>query len=160
MDPVRICFVCLGNICRSPTAEGVFSHLVQGRGIAADFELDSAGTSAYHIGEAPDRRSTAAARRRGIHLGGAARQFVAADFDRFDYVVAMDSSNLTDMRRLAPSPEHEAKLSLIRDWDANSRGQDVPDPYYGGPSGFDDVLDICLRACEGLLQHIVTSTSR
>ena len=151
----RICFVCLGNICRSPTAEGILRHLVSAAGRHSEFTIDSAGTAAWHTGKSPDARSTAAAARRGIRLSGAARQFVAADFDRFDYVIAMDRSNHTNLQRMARSDHHRARLHLMRDFDPDSPpGASVPDPYYGGERGFEEVLDICQRACEGLLAQI------
>lgn len=152
---VRVCFVCLGNICRSPTAEGVFRHLVREAGLEHAFVIDSAGTAAHHVGEAPDPRSTAAAKRRGIALEGAARKFVAADFERFDYVIALDGRNFDDLRALAPHDEARARLSMLRDHDPSSpRRADVPDPYYGGSRGFEEVLDLCERACEALLASL------
>ncbi|MBP47074.1 MAG: protein tyrosine phosphatase [Myxococcales bacterium] len=129
--------------------------MVTTQGLAADFELDSAGTSAYHAGQSPDKRSTQTARRRSIDLNGASRQFVAADFGRFDYVIAMDRSNFEDLRRLTSDADQQRKLTLMRDWEPDGHGKDVPDPYYGGPRGFDEVLDICIRSCEGLLEHIL-----
>ncbi|MCR9160298.1 MAG: low molecular weight protein-tyrosine-phosphatase [Nannocystaceae bacterium] len=152
----RVCFVCLGNICRSPTAEGVFRHLVAERG-ATDFVVQSAGTAAHHVGESPDRRATATAARRGITLQGAAARFDAEDFERFDWVIAMDRANARDLRRRAPTPADEAKVHLLRRWDPhNTAGEalDVPDPYYGDASGFDEVLDICERSCAALLQEL------
>lgn len=153
MSRVRICFVCLGNICRSPTAEGVFAHL-QPDGVHT---IESAGTGAYHVGEAPDRRSTATAAQRGIPLHGAAQRFDASDFDRFDLVIAMDRSNRNDLLRRAPNDEAASKVHLLRAWDPQNEANedlDVPDPYYGGERGFDDVLDICIRSCEALLAHL------
>lgn len=152
---VRICFVCLGNICRSPTAEGVMRHLVREQGLEGRIEIDSAGTAAYHAGESPDRRATLTARRRGIELAGRARQFKRRDWERFDYVLAMDTSNFHDLERSAPSQPARDKLSLLRDFDpASSSGAGVPDPYYGGDAGFDEVLDLCEAACRGLLEHL------
>ena len=153
--PVRICFVCLGNICRSPTAEGVFLSLIEQAGLAHAFEVDSAGTAGYHAGEPADRRSARAARARGIDLPSRARRFVRADFERFDYVLAMDGSNLGDLIELAPTESARAKVRLLRSFDATAEpNAEVPDPYYGGGRGFEDVLDICERACEGLLEHV------
>lgn len=152
----RICFVCLGNICRSPTAEGVFRHLLCERG-SSGFVIESAGTAAHHVGESPDRRSTATAAKRGITLEGAAARFDANDFDRFDWVIAMDRSNALDLRERAPTPDAAAKVHLLRRWDPeNTTGADldVPDPYYGGSSGFDEVLDICERSCGALLDEL------
>jgi protein-tyrosine phosphatase len=151
---VSVCFVCLGNICRSPTAEGVFRHLVEEAGLTQAIQIESAGTAGYHQGDPPDPRARAAAQRRGIRVDGCARQFVAADFARFDYVLAMDSSNYSDLERLRPKTAR-AKLSLLRAFDAEApENACVPDPYYGGDSGFDEVLDQCLRACRGLLTQI------
>lgn len=145
--PTRLLFVCMGNICRSPTAEAVMRHLVDERGLAGEFELDSAGTGAWHTGSAPDRRATAAAHRRGIVLAGAARQVSVEDFERFDLLLAMDEDNLDGLRQLAP-PGSLPKLRMLAD-------VDVPDPYYGGPNGFENVLDIVERACAELLDELV-----
>ena len=153
--PVTVVFVCLGNICRSPTAEGVFRHLVGQAGLSKQFEIDSAGTSAHHVGEGPDRRARAYARTQGVRLEGASRQFVAGDFEDFDYVIAMDKANRADMRPLAHGEDELAKLSLMRDWDPSDEGeQDVPDPYYGGDEGFAEVFAICERSCAGLLAQL------
>jgi protein-tyrosine phosphatase len=152
---VRVCFVCLGNICRSPTAEGVMRHLVDRAGLSRKIEVDSAGTAAYHAGESPDRRSRAAARARGIDVSGRARQFTRRDWDRFDHVLAMDGENYRDLRAVAPPGVAEQKLRMLRSFDPASGPKDpVPDPYYGGKSGFDDVLDLCEAACRGLLDHL------
>ena len=152
---VSVCFVCLGNICRSPTAEGVMRHLVREAGLESAVHVDSAGTGSWHVGEAPDRRARAAGRRRGIEIGGAARQFQRSDFARFDYVVAMDGSNYDELSELAPSAEARRKLHLLRSFDpASPKGAHVPDPYYGGPEGFDEVLELCLAACRALLERI------
>lgn len=151
---VSVCFVCLGNICRSPTAEGVFRSLVVKAGLDSVIRIDSAGTAGYHAGEPPDRRACHAAARRGIQVHGRARQFLASDFDEFDYVLVMDGSNLADLRQLYSSGAR-AQLSLLRAFDASApEHAAVPDPYYGGDDGFDEVLDQCLRACQGLLEHI------
>ena len=155
MAKVRIVFVCLGNICRSPIGEGVMRHLVAQAGLANRIEIDSAGTAGYHEGEPPDSRARAAGKRRGIPVGGCARQFTARDFERFDYVLAMDASNLSELERLRRSQKSGAKPVLLRSFDPESpAGASVPDPYYGGPEGFDEVLELCLRACEPLLARI------
>jgi protein-tyrosine phosphatase len=155
MKPVRVLFVCLGNICRSPTAEGVFRHLVDNEGVAKSVEIDSAGTGAWHAGESPDRRATEAARARGVKLTGKARKAVRADFDRYDYILAMDLDNLDNLRALAPNEAAKDKLRLFRSFDpASPPDAEVPDPYYGGVSGFDDVFDICYAAARGLLAHL------
>src|SRR5262245_37963740 len=130
---VSVCFVCLGNICRSPTAEGVMRHLVEAAGLGERIEVSSAGTGDYHVGEEPDARARDAARRRGIHLMSRARQFKKSDWDRFDYVLAMDRSNMRELGRGAPSKAVLAKLSLLRSFDpASPPDAAVPDPYYGG----------------------------
>ncbi|MCG8555218.1 MAG: low molecular weight phosphotyrosine protein phosphatase [Proteobacteria bacterium] len=153
---VAICFVCLGNICRSPTAEGIMAHLVRGASLEGRIHVDSAGTSAYHVGESADRRSRQIARERGVELTSTARQFVRSDFSGFEYVVAMDRSNLKQLQRLARARAEADKLHLLRSFDpASSDDMDVPDPYYGGAGGFDRVFDICLAGCRGLLDHIV-----
>jgi protein-tyrosine phosphatase len=145
----------LGNICRSPTAEGVFRHIVAEAGLSAQFEIDSAGTAGYHIGAAPDRRARAAGQRAGIVVDGSARQFQASDFGRFDLVIAMDASNLEDLRRLAPSSEAAAKARLLRSFDPRApQNAPVPDPYYGDDAGFDHVLELCRTACQRLLEEI------
>ncbi|HEX7478928.1 MAG TPA: low molecular weight protein-tyrosine-phosphatase [Polyangiales bacterium] len=153
-DRISVCFVCLGNICRSPTAEGVMKQLVEEAGLAQRFFIDSAGTAAYHSGQPADARSGQAALRRGVQLTSRARHFAASDFDAFDYVVAMDRKNFADLSRLAAHERHRDKLSLLRSFDALASGLDVPDPYYG--DNFDEVFDICLAGCTGLLTHVVT----
>lgn len=155
--PIRVCFVCLGNICRSPTAEGVMRHLVDAADLAGRIEIDSAGTGAYHVGEPPDRRSAAAGRRRGIMLDGASRQFRRADFDRFDLVVAMDRENEAHLLALAPDEESRSRVHLLRSFHGRSLAAgdlDVPDPYYGGGDGFELVLDIVEDGCRALLAHL------
>jgi len=151
---VSVCFVCLGNICRSPTAEGIFLHLVREAGLHSRIEVDSAGTAGYHTGEPADRRSAATAQARGITLPSRARQFKRADFARFDYVLAMDSDNAARLRQLAPTPEHAARVQMLREYEPDATSLDVPDPYYGGQHGFNDVFDMCEAACRGLLEHI------
>lgn len=150
---VAVCFVCLGNICRSPTAEGVMLKLIADHELAAHVLIDSAGTGAYHEGSPADARSAATAKRRGITLGSVARLFVAEDFGRFDYVVAMDSKNFAHLQRLARNDTERAKISLLRSFDPAADGHDVPDPYYN--DNFDEVFDICDAGCRGLLAQIV-----
>ncbi len=153
---LNLCFVCLGNICRSPTAEGVMIHLLELDGLSYQVAVDSAGTAAYHVGEPSDRRSARAALRRGVELPSRARQFLIEDFERFDYVLAMDTSNLRNLQALAPG-SYSDKLFLLRDFDPTSeKGSSVPDPYYGGESGFEEVLDQCFTSCQGLLDHLVS----
>jgi protein-tyrosine phosphatase len=153
---VRLSFVCLGNICRSPTAEAVMRHLVKQAGLQDRILIDSAGTGDWHVGEPRDRRSAEVGRRRGIPLSGRARQFVPTDFARFEFVLAMDRQNLVNLRGLAPDDAARDKVRLLRSFDPTIiEGDDeVPDPYFGGPEGFDEVFDICLRACQGLLDHL------
>ncbi len=154
---MRILFVCLGNICRSPTAEGVMARLVRDAGLDGEVVIDSAGTSGWHVGEPPDPRAAAAARRRGTELTGAARQVRPEDFHEFDLILAMDGSNLRDLHAMAPHPQAREKVRLLREFDpasADAGDLDVPDPYYGGPRGFDDVLDLVEAACRGLLDEI------
>jgi low molecular weight protein-tyrosine phosphatase len=155
---VRLLFVCLGNICRSPTAEGVMRALVREAGLEQRIELDSAGTGGWHVGESPDARATEAAGRRGIALDGAARKVRPRDFEEFDLILAMDHSNLRDLQRMAPDEQARQKVRLLREWGragSQSDGDlDVPDPYYGGPGGFDEVLDLVQASCASLLQQL------
>ena len=152
---IGVCFVCLGNICRSPTAEGVFRHLVSAAGLAEAFEIDSAGTAGYHTGEPPDHRARAAGKRAGIPIAGKGRQFLSSDFQRFDHVIAMDAMNLADLTRLARSPGSLSKLRLLRSFDPAAPAEaPIPDPYYGSDDDFDEVLQLCLVACRHLLQQI------
>jgi protein-tyrosine phosphatase len=154
MEKVKVLFVCMGNICRSPTAQGVFEHLVQSQGLAGRILVDSAGTHAYHVGNPPDRRSQAAAQDRGLDLSGQrARKIEVLDFERFDYILAMDRSNLQDLQQLIESPQHE-RLHLFMQFATRWNTDEVPDPYYGGNSGFERVLDMVEDAAEGLLEHI------
>jgi protein-tyrosine phosphatase len=146
---VRVLFVCLGNICRSPAAEGVLRALAERRGLA--LTVDSAGTGAWHAGEPPDRRMVGAARRRGYALEGAARPVHRDDFERFDHIFAMDRSNLEDL--LASCPDaHRSKVRLFRALEGEE--EDVPDPYYGGSKGFDEVVDVVERCCLRLLDEL------
>ncbi len=154
---MRLLFVCMGNICRSPTAEGVMGALVAQAGLQEEVELDSAGTGGWHVGNPPDARAVATARSRGIVLDGLARQVSPEDFYDFDLVLAMDRSNLDELRRLAPGTEEREKVRLLREFDAASAAAgdlEVPDPYYGAPGGFEEVLDLVQAACEGLLEQI------
>ncbi len=151
---MRICFVCLGNICRSPTAAGVMRKLVEDAGLADVIELDSAGTGDWHAGELPDPRTRSAAARRGLELTHLAQQFTRADLDRFDLVIAMDRANMKHLRYMA-GDRTTPEMRLLRSFDPSAAaGAEVPDPYAGGPDGFDDVLDLCERACAGLLAYV------
>ena len=152
---IGVLFVCLGNICRSPVAEGVFRQQVEAAGLAGRFLIDSAGTSGQHRGEAPDRRSAAEAARRGLQLDHRSRRVSAADLRRFDWVLAMDRSNLAKLQQLKGASDR-AKIALFRDFDPTAPpDSEVPDPYYGGPGGFAEVHDICARAAAGLLAGLI-----
>jgi protein-tyrosine phosphatase len=151
---VRICFVCLGNICRSPTAEAVMKDLVAHAGLSDEIHVESAGTGDWHVGDPPDPRSVAAGKRRGFVLGGRARHFDREDWERFEHVLALDKSNYADLRKSAPPGMADRKLRLLRSFDPSSpRDASVPDPYYTA-DGFDEVIDLCLVACEKLLDHV------
>ena len=151
---ISVLFVCLGNICRSPTAEGVFRKLVDDAGLAELIHIDSAGTHAFHVAEPPDRRAQAAALRRGVELSGIrARRVSEADYERFDLILAMDEDNLAVLQERA-GKEGVSSLRLFLDFSESSLESEVPDPYYGGTAGFERVLDIVEAAAEGLLRHI------
>ncbi len=151
---VKVLFVCLGNICRSPTAHGVFEKLLEDESLTHLIEVDSAGTAAYHIGKQPDQRSQVAARQRGIELSHLrARQAMAADFHEFDYVLAMDHENYANLASICPTGQ-EDKLRLFLSFAQDFDEQEVPDPYYGGDAGFEHVLDLVQNGAEGLLAHI------
>jgi len=152
---IGVLFVCLGNICRSPTAHGVFEQLVEKRGLSHLFHIDSAGTSAWHEGAAPDSRSTAHAKKRGYDLAHlCARQVTSHDFKRYDYILAMDNENLANLQRIQPvnSP---AEVSLFLHYSEQSEYDEVPDPYSGGASGFTLVLDLIEQTCEALLETVL-----
>jgi len=154
IKPVKILFVCMGNICRSPTAEGVFKSVVEKAGLADRITSDSAGTGDYHIGEAPDPRAQSAALSRGYDLSPlCARQVSRRDFSEFDYILAMDESNLRQLKRLCP-PEHAGKVKLFMEFAGEGTAREVPDPYYGGAHGFERVLDMVEQASRGLLDHL------
>jgi low molecular weight protein-tyrosine phosphatase len=151
---IRVLFVCLGNICRSPSAEAVFRHHVREAGLIDRVYIDSAGTSDYHEGCEPDERAQVAAGRRGYDLSGLrARRVARGDFDHFHYLLAMDRTNLSDLLRLAPR-EHAHKVGLFLDYSTSFRGKEVPDPYYGGDRGFERVLDMLEDAALGLVEDI------
>jgi protein-tyrosine phosphatase len=154
VSEVRVLFVCLGNICRSPTAEAVFRQHVRAAGLEQRVLIDSAGTSDYHAGYPPDQRACAAAGKRGYDMEGLrARQVSVEDFHQFHYLLAMDRTNLSDLKRLAPR-EHAHKARLFMEFSAAYRGREVPDPYYGGAQGFERVLDMLEDAARGLLADI------
>jgi protein-tyrosine phosphatase len=154
MSEIKVLFVCMGNICRSPTAQGVFEQQVAAAGLADVILVDSAGTHAYHVGEPPDPRARESALRRGVDLSSQrARKVSAEDFEHFHYVLAMDLDNYAILQRLCPSGQ-EDKLSLFLDFAPDTRQREVPDPYYGGHSGFEKVLDLIEAASAGLLEDI------
>lgn len=154
--PRRILFVCLGNICRSPAAEGLFRQIVAEQGMPAEWLIDSAGIGSWHVGDLPDKRMRVHAARRGLTLNHHCRQVTEADFDRFDLIIGMDAQNLTDLRRLAPSPEAMAKIKPMAGWIRTlaNRYDYIPDPYYEGAEGFELVLDLLSDACQNLYNDL------
>lgn len=158
---MRLLFVCLGNICRSPSAEGVMRSLVAREGLDGQIALDSAGTGAWHIGSSPDDRARRAASGRGVDLSGRARQVRPEDFESFDLILAMDRENERALQDLAGDEQERAKVRLLREFDPASveaGDLEVPDPYYGAKGGFEEVLDLVEAACEGLLAEIRSGT--
>lgn len=153
----NLLFVCLGNICRSPSAENIMKYLVDQAQLSDRIYCDSAGTSNYHIGSPPDSRMAAAAKRRGIELQGKARQFEATDFEVFDLILAMDRDNYQDILFLDPQGKYRHKVKLMCDYATQHQTKDVPDPYYGGRDGFDRVIDLLLDSCQGLLDTLQKS---
>lgn len=155
IDRTRILFVCLGNICRSPAAQGVMERLVEENGLTDRFEIDSAGTYGGHAGDLPDARMRAHARRRGLDLTHRSRQVRESDFERFDVIMAMDDSNFDRLRRLAPTPETEKKVVRMADYFSHHPWADcVPDPYYDGAEGFENALDLIEDGCHTLLTSL------
>ena len=153
IKPVKVLFVCMGNICRSPTAHGVFQTLVDQQKLSDRIQVDSAGTHSYHTGSPPDPRSQATARERGIDLSTLrARRFVSSDFIDFDYIIGMDGTNLADMLAIKPD-QYEARVGLMLEYSETASQKEVPDPYFG-ESGFDVVFDLIDDASRGLLRHI------
>ena len=152
-----VLFVCLGNICRSPLAEGIFLHLVNEAGLSDRFEIDSAGTGAWHVGEMPDARATIVASQHGVNLTSRARQITDDDLEQFDWVIAMDRENLRNIERMALSTGSDAEIHLLREFDPEGGGDEVPDPYYGGTSGFETVYEMVHRSCQVLLDRLRTA---
>ena len=156
---VKVLFVCLGNICRSPTAEGVFRKLVREARLSDEIKIDSAGTGAWHINQPPDQRSQDAALKRGIDLSAQrARKISIDDFNDFDYLVAMDRSNISNLKKICP-PDLVSRISLFLEFAPKLQRQEVPDPYQGGDEGFELVLDLIEVASQGLLSHIINNKS-
>jgi protein-tyrosine phosphatase len=155
-----VLFVCLGNICRSPLAEGIFRHLVRERGLDAFYEIDSAGTGAWHVGEPPDRRSADVARKNGVVLEGVARRISTRDFDGFDWIIAMDRENLSALEAMRRHWAGRARLQLLRDFDPEPGDGEVPDPYYGGAEGFDHVFNLVRRSAQALLDRLEEERGR
>jgi len=149
-----ILFVCLGNICRSPMAEGVFRKILEREKATERFEIDSAGLLGYHQGELPDSRMRFFAGKRGYSLTHRSRQFKRADFDRFDLIIGMDDQNIAGLKQLAMTLEEDAKIYRMTDFCRNIQATHVPDPYYGGDQGFENVIDLLEDACEGLFEEI------
>jgi protein-tyrosine phosphatase len=151
---MRVLFVCMGNICRSPTAEGVFREFARHHAPDLELEVDSAGTHDYHVGEPPDPRALKAASTRGLDISGLrARQVEAADFERFDLILAMDRLNYETLRERSP-PAFRSRIRLLLEFADDASREDVPDPYYGGPQGFEEVLDLLEDAAAGLLAEV------
>ena len=150
----KILFVCMGNICRSPAAEGIMKHKALERGLGDFFHIDSAGTYGYHEGELPDSRMRSHALRRGYNLNSHSRPIVYDDFRKFDLVIGMDDNNINNLKRMAPDIESQRKIRRMTDYCRHHPDNHVPDPYYGGASGFEHVLDLLEDACEGLLDEL------
>jgi protein-tyrosine phosphatase len=153
-NPFKIVFVCLGNICRSPTAEGIFQHLVKERGLESYFYIDSAGTSAYHIGEPANSKSRQVAERHGVELRSRARRFDEGDLEEFDLILAMDRENYDNLKQLDSNGRYSDKILLMRDFDPQPGDGEVPDPYYGGMDGFQHVFEVLRRSSNELLNEL------
>ena len=153
MSQKRILFVCLGNICRSPMAEGMFIHLLKERGLKDKYLVDSAGTAGYHVGSPPDERMQETANEHGVHLPSVARKFTKKDFDNFDYIVVMDHSNMLDVLSLQPE-RTKSTVVKMRDFDTKDVGGNVPDPYYGGKDGFEEVFRILERCNTNFIDYL------
>jgi protein-tyrosine phosphatase len=154
MKKIKVLFVCLGNICRSPLAEAIFKHKIKAKGLTDLVEADSCGTSNYHIGSQPDPRTIANATRNGVSIDHCGRQLCTDDFEQFDFILAMDRSNYTNIMRLPGSDAFAYKVQLMREFDPAEKGGEVPDPYYGGEKGFQEVFDILDRTMESFISYL------
>jgi protein-tyrosine phosphatase len=153
----KLLFVCLGNICRSPSAENIMNQLILEAGLSANIVCDSAGTSGYHIGAAPDRRMSMAAKKRGLELTGQSRKLKSADLQNFDLILVMDRENYQDILYLDREGKYEDKILMMCSFATSKPDKEVPDPYYGGTDGFDYVIDLLYDACAGLLNYVIDS---
>ncbi|MEJ1238655.1 low molecular weight protein-tyrosine-phosphatase [Chryseolinea sp. T2] len=156
---VKVVFVCLGNICRSPMAEAIFRHLIKEQGLADVVEIDSCGTANYHVGDDADPRTIQAVRSKGIAIDHCVRQLVAADLDEYDYVLAMDRSNYQNIKRLA-NAQNRSRVIMMRDFDPGHAGEEVPDPYYGNQKHFEDVYEILFRSLSAFVEFLVKTESK
>jgi protein-tyrosine phosphatase len=154
MSKIKVLFVCLGNICRSPLAEAIFKDKVSKAGLSGFIDADSCGTSNYHIGGRPDPRTIANAQRNGVSIDHCGRQLTAKDLSHFDYILAMDNSNMKNIMKLDGAVQFSHKISLMREFDSQAKGADVPDPYFGGEGGFQEVFVMLDRTMENFLDHI------
>jgi protein-tyrosine phosphatase len=154
MEKIKVLFVCLGNICRSPLAEAIFKEKLRRKGLDQFFLVDSCGTSNYHIGDQPDARTIANAKRNGVNMDHCVRQLTSDDLDKFDYILAMDQSNYHNITRLVRDRSHTKKIMLMREFDSIGKGKEVPDPYYGGEKNFQEVFEILDRSTESFIKHL------
>lgn len=155
--PIRILFVCMGNICRSPAGENVMNHLVKKAKLESSIHCDSAGTIGYHVGENPDARMSAAGKKRGIDFTGQSRKFVSSDFVNFDLILTMDEDNYDNVMAMAQTPEAQKKVVPFCHYVKKFTDREVPDPYYGGPQGFEHVMDLMEDGCQNLLDELIRS---